>query len=154
MIHNFSNPLYPSPIHLWFSLAIIVWAVGIYYLKRYLESRKFLPKEIKTPTPQKIELPLLTQLSQVNIGSSKEIYYSMISEIFKKYLNNTLHSEILSMTYEEIKWLEIPDDYVQLLKKLLIMQYAPAPNDTQEIRRAYYDQIYTIIDHFENYESR
>ena len=138
----------PADYFLWFVLLGILALGGIAFLVRFLILRLKQPKKILEPTKLswKIALERLNALQQQNLpqqGQVKE-YYSQLSDIIRRYMEDRFHIRAPEMTTQEFLWSlnnfrGLTDLHKNLLKNFLnscdlvkFAKYGPTLNEMDE----------------------
>ena len=138
----------PADYFLWFVLLGILAIGGIAFWVRFLILRSKQPRKIFVPVKSSWEIALerLNTLQQQNLpqkGQTKE-YYSQLSDITRRYMEDRFHIRAPEMTTQEFLWSlnnarELTDLHKSLLKDFLnscdlvkFAQYGPTLNEMDE----------------------
>ena len=138
----------PTDYFFWLVILVILIFVGIVFWVRFLILRSRQPKKILATMklPWEIALERLNALQQENLPQKGQIkeYYSHLSDIVRRYMEDRFHIRAPEMTTQEFLWSlnnarELTDTQKNLLKNFLnscdlvkFAKYGPTLNEMDE----------------------
>lgn len=149
-IYDIKQNILWLPIDLFYSVVFVLFYIFFYIiLSKYLNKDKVLKEEIiekESITKGKVDyIEILEEIKNKYLNSSKEIFYSKLSEVIRLFLEENQEKPISKMTFEEIKSLNLEKNIENIIKDIYFKEFQKDIEDNYELRKKVLDEVKSLV---------
>lgn len=139
------------PINLFYSLVFVLFYIFFYvilskYLNKDKEKKvKMLHCNISTKKEEINYINILKNIEEKYLTSSKEIFYSKLSQLIRLFLEENQKKPISKMTFEEIKSLNLEKNIENIIKDIYFKEFQKDIEDNEELRKKVLEEVKSLV---------
>ena len=139
-IYDIKANLLWLPIDIFYSFLYIIFLAILFFVFIKYQERK---KEVKTLVKEKIDY--LKALKEINLNSSKEVFYSKISVVLRDFLEEKLSKPISKMTLNEIKNLSLEGTIEKVVENIYFKEFKRETEDNLDVREKIFEKVKNLL---------
>jgi len=88
---------------------------------------------------------ILKNIEEKYLASSKEIFYSKLSELIRLFLEEKQEKPISKMTFEEIRSLNLEKNIENIIKDIYFKEFQKYIEDNEELRKKILEEVRSLV---------